>query len=333
MENANSYQRAFMDYFSIQHGQLRGNSQQLAMSQLKAPEQQPLVHGLFGAGGACRCFSWATPSSCGAPSSWLSLSSWLPSTGTAGCLPSWSTRSSQPRPTRPWRPTPSLPASPTTARFSGLMRSGPGFAHVSSVLANLPARAAVIDYVHRLDVGDPASLLDRLASLSVLLLCGTHKKGQPAFDFHLATLPALVQALKVVLARFDDAAYRLTLIRGVWLLIVLCYVTQLRPVLDPSLLSDVGGEVAGSSSGSGSSSEGITWDAVFAEFHDPADSVQDKYEDPHFLRSLRSIYELRLSNWDKESFFLHAAWKLKSQWTRWIGQGQTPREETLNIRL
>ena len=56
-------------------------------------------------------------------------------------------------------------------RFSGLMRSGPGFEGVSNILSNNIARSAVLEYIHRLDLGDLNGLVHKLSRLSVALLC------------------------------------------------------------------------------------------------------------------------------------------------------------------
>ncbi len=331
-----------MDYFSIQLGQLKGNSQELAISQLLAPGPEPLLHGLFSMLGRPLVLL-ADAVELRSPLL-LVESLVLAAAGWGGGL---SAVLAHPQlaspPAEALAPDIIMARMAYDGRLSGLMRSGPGYQHAPSVLVNLAARAAVIDYVHCLDLADETSLLDQLAGLSVLLLCGTHKKGRPAFDLYLGSLPGLVQGLRVVLARFDDAAYRARLIQGVWLLMVLCYVTQLRPVLDPSLVVDGGGSSSsGSGSGSGSGGAGGGdethnpppggWHDLFAEFRD-SDTVQGCYSDPHFLRALRSICEMRHSSRDRETFLLHAAWKLKTQWTRWIGLGLNPREETLNIRL
>jgi len=171
--------------------------------------------------------------------------------------------------------------------------------------------------VHRLDVGD--GLLEQLSTLAVVLLCATHKRGQPCFDIYLSELPCLVHSLRVVLTRLNDETHRLSLIRGVWLLIILCYVTQLRPVLDPSLISEPDGE-------------NQTWEAVFSELRE-SQGIQGKYLDPHFTRAVRSIRELStMPGGEGAGLYVRAAWKLSTEWTGWVGVGNET-EQTLNIRL
>lgn len=111
----------------------------------------------------------------------------------------------------------------------------------------------------------PGGLIDQLSHLSLQLLCCTHRPGQPAFDFYLATPITLVHSVRVLLsgalstsaagARSPPAYpitaasfvehHHSTLVRGLWLAIVLTYVTQLRPTLDPALLRGDGSSATG----------------------------------------------------------------------------------------
>lgn len=322
------YQRAYMDYFSRQHGLAKGNSQQLSMSELLSPEPKPLLLGLFGGFGQPLLLL----------SDAIELrSAILVVESLVLAAVDWDSELSDilqhPQLAATERAAGEQGLAPETivariaydGRFSGIMTSGPGIEHVPLVLSNSAARTAVIDYVGQLDLADQAELLDRLSDLSVTMACGTHKRGQPAaFDYYLNVLPGLVQGLRVLLPRFDDdKGHQVVLIRGVWLLMILAYVTQLRPVIDPSLIS--GFDVAPGES---------NWDSVFSEFRaGGGETTNEKYLDAQLLRSLRSLYELgRASSGAKEGFYIQAAWKLRSQWHHWIGFG-TSKEETLNIRL
>lgn len=200
------------------------------------------------------------------------------------------------------------------------MKGGPGFGGVSQILANQNARAAVIDYVHLLDVRDQAKLLTQLSRLSVLLLCATHRKGKPAFDFYLSFVPTFVNCLRVLLCSFQDSGNNIALVRGVWTLVVLAYITQLWPVVDHSLLS------------SETSWKELTWDGVLRRSRGQTDSAAEKHLDSQLLRTLRSLRELGQCSGGQEQVYLRAAWKLRSRWQKWVGLG-SGREETLNIRL
>ncbi|KAK1757250.1 oxidoreductase AflY [Echria macrotheca] len=205
-------------------------------------------------------------------------------------------------------------------RLGGLMKSGPGFHGVSQIFTNSFAKIAVLEYVHRLDCRDPPRLVEQLSQLSVLLVCGVHKPDKPAFDFYLSCVPTWVNSLRVLLPNFDDQNDKVKLIRGVWLLIVLAYITQLRPITDERLLFSEG------------QPESLSWDNVFADFRRQQDTLQENVKDLQLLRTLRSLWELS-KIYDRERVLgLRAAWKLVLHWQGWTGLG-AEREETLNIRL
>jgi hypothetical protein len=204
-------------------------------------------------------------------------------------------------------------------RLSGIMKSGPGFHGVSQVFANPGAKAAVLDYVHQLDCRDAGTLVEQLSDLSAILLCGSHRPGSQAFDFYLSCVPSWVNSLRVLLPSLDGDAEKVILLRGVWLLIVLAYITQLRPVLDASLLFT--DEAPGD----------CTWGKVMAEFRERGIS-EGKYRDLHLLRTLRSLWSLGRDRSQERQLNLKAACKIAREWKGWTGLG-ADREETLNIRL
>lgn len=144
--------------------------------------------------------------------------------------------------------------------------------------SNASAREAVVDDLHQLDMSDLSGIPESMSRLSVLVLGAAHKKASPAFDFHLSHLPALVYSLRVLVREF--AAQPIDwLIRGTWLLVVLAYVTQLRPRLDESPVYSF------------ALSDGqMSWEALFNSIHAKPDRLKGKHADPHFLRALKSIY-------------------------------------------
>jgi hypothetical protein len=207
-------------------------------------------------------------------------------------------------------------------RFSGVMKAGPGFHGVARVLSNPSARAAVVEYVQQLECGDMALLLQKLSDLAVVLLCATHKPEKPAFDYYLAHISICVNNTRIIFENLlEERSHRIVLIRGIWLLIILTYITQLRPIIDTSLLTAIeepGGD--------------MSWDSIHQEFHSQGISG-GKYNDPVFLRTLRSLWELDKAYGPTHgSPYLQAARKMVSQWDGWTGIG-ADREAVLNIRL
>ncbi len=206
-------------------------------------------------------------------------------------------------------------------RLGGIMKSGPGYHRVSQILSNENARTAVVDYVHRLDIRNLPRLLNQLARSSVLLLCASHKPDRPAFDCYLGNLPTFVYSLRMLLEGFPESPYKSVLVRGVWLLMLLSYITQLRPIIDETLITSI--QIP---------SQDMSWDRLFSEFHSQPETVFGMYRDSQLLRTLRSLRQLGGALGADERFYLQAAWKLKRQWRQWTGLGND-REESLNIRL
>lgn len=207
-------------------------------------------------------------------------------------------------------------------RFSGIMKSGPGFLGVSQIFSSTAAKAAIVDYLHQLDCRDPAEALQELSRYSVLLLCATHKpSAAPAFDFYLSSIPTLINSVRVLLADFEETHHQVVLIRGLWLLIILLYITQLRPVITPQLLYSANVPP-----------HELSWHGVLEQFRRRDASTQGAGRDMQLLRTVRSLWELGKVDDEGGGLHLQAAWKLFSQWRKWAGR-EGEREETLNIRL
>ncbi|KAK0625331.1 hypothetical protein B0T17DRAFT_270311 [Bombardia bombarda] len=309
------FQRAYMTYFSMENGRFMGNSKALAMSHLLTGPK-PLIYGLFGGLGIPMVFLGDGIELQSAilvvESLTLTAVDWTSQIHDLLTHPQLARLADELLP-----PEEIIGRVSYDGRLSGLMKSGPGYHEVSNIFLNQSARAAVLDYVHKLDCRDIAVVLQQLSDLSVLMLCATHKAGMPAFDFYLGHLPALVTSLRVLVETFLEEGHKMILVRGVWLLMVLAYITQLRPVVNRALVDSVelpeGGNV---------------WLTMMSEFREERDS------DLWLLRALRSLWELgKASSSDMgDSLYGKAAWKLVSEWQRWTGLGGE-KEETLNIRL
>ena len=206
-------------------------------------------------------------------------------------------------------------------RFSGVMKGGPSFHGVSNVFSSPGAKAALVEYVKMLECRDLTVLMQQISALSVLLSCATHKPGQPAFDYYLCHLPTCVNSTRVILDKLlEQDGQKTILVRGVWLLVMLTYITQLRPVIDGRLL--VAKELPEEENG---------WQSIYAEFSSQA--AMGGYGDLEFLRAMRSLWELSKAYRAVHGrLYFHAAWKLAGEWNGWAGLG-IDREAMLNIRL
>lgn len=211
-------------------------------------------------------------------------------------------------------------------RFSNAVHQ-PGYkAGVRHVLTNKNTREALIHYLRLLDVSNPTAALQTLSQLSLTLLTATHKPGKPAFDYYLANLPTLVNSARILLAEIPSEEHSTLLLRGLWMMFVLTYITQMRPIVDPSvqLTGDFLPE----------QETYANWDAIFAEFRSDPLNPDSKYMDTQFLRTLRSIYELEGHGYCTAGDGVMAAYQLRWQWRRWTGMGNGAGQgEGLNVRL
>lgn len=314
MEGKYRFQRAFMDYFSTRHAQFKGNYKALVDSQL-ASDARPLMHGLFGGSGEALV---ALGDALEVRNSILVVQALVLSSmhfSPVICEILADPQLEQPSAATVSRPDILLDRVAHDGRFS-ISLSGPGWHNVPAILSNTPAKAAIFEYLHQLDTRD-SELLLTLSRISVLMLCAAHKRGQPAFDLHLSRPLSWVHSLHTLLqhCHIQQTDW---LTRGVWLLIILVYITQMRPHLDESLLSNAQGEES--------------WEHILASFRGDAELEQERYRDPDYLRALRSLHSLSSAAGADDSFHLKAAWKLENEWRGWTGLG-VPREVSLNIRL
>lgn len=303
-----------MDYFSTKHVQLKCNYRALVDSQLVS-DSRPLMYGLFGGSGQALI---ALGDSVEAQNSILLVQSLVLSS--MHFSPAIHEILADPRLEEASAAAAACPSDilgrvAHDGRFSA-GRSGPGWHHVTDILSNRSVKDAIMEYLHQLDTQDP-ELLSNLSRISVLMLCAAHKKDRPAFDLHLSRALSWIHSLQTLLQECHSQQTD-WLIRGVWLLIILVYITQLRPHLDESLLSSV--------QGMGS------WEEILKSFCADADLLQERYRDPHYLQALRSLHFLGSTVGVSDSLYLKAAWKLEQEWRGWTGLG-SPRETSLNIRL
>lgn len=314
------FQRAFMTYFSMENGRFGGNSKALAISHLFTGNR-PLIHGLFsGVGRPLACLSDGIELRAAilvVESLTLSAVDWMEPFCELMTHPDLALPSNE-----FLSPEDIIGRVGHDGRFSGIMKGGPSFQGVPFVFSSSTAKAALVEYIRLLDCRDLTVLTQQLSALSVLLSCATHKPGQPAFDFYLGHLPTCVNSTRIILDDLlEEDSHKIMLVRGVWLIMMLTYITQLRPVIDGKLLvaKDLPDEASG-------------WEPIYEEFRGQA-VLEGKYRDLEFLRALRSLWELSKAYGGAHGrLYFHAAWKLVGEWKGWVGLG-VDREAMLNIRL
>jgi hypothetical protein len=111
--------------------------------------------------------------------------------------------------------------------------TAPGVQNTAIILTNLEAANAVFKYINLLDVTNLPNLMAQFADLAALLESVVHKPGEPAFDFYLNHILTLTYSIRILLPIFP-AEYSVQLIRSLWLLIIIAYVSQLRPKSTPN---------------------------------------------------------------------------------------------------
>ncbi|KAB5526318.1 hypothetical protein GE09DRAFT_469051 [Coniochaeta sp. 2T2.1] len=192
----------------------------------------------------------------------------------------------------------------------------------------------IVYWVNRLDLRDINATCKQLARLSVAVACATHKPGKPAFDIYLARLPSLVATLPVLLDEIGGSQITfhtdpcLTLIRGVFLLIVIIYISQLRPIIDRGLAPDCNDP--------GYQTD-VVWDFIKDKAREmPTESLDFKWRDPVLMKLLLNMQELSVcygqGEVDERPWYRAMAWHVAREWRGWCGRGG-PEEEYLNIRL
>jgi hypothetical protein len=231
----NRFQRAFMTYFSMENGRFAGKSKALAISHLFTGDR-PLIHGLFSGVGRPLAFLSDGVELRAAilvvESLALSAVDWMEP------MYELMTHPDLVLPSREFlSPEDIMGRIAHDGRFSGVMKGGPSFQGVPFIFSSPNAKAALVEYIRLLDCRNLTVISQQLSALSVLLLCATHKPGHPAFDFYLGHLPTCINSTRIILNDLvEEDSHKILLVRGVWLLMLLTYITQLRPVMDGKLL-------------------------------------------------------------------------------------------------
>lgn len=201
--------------------------------------------------------------------------------------------------------------------FDGLIPSQ-GIQHISTVLSSPTASVCVMQY-YRLgcayllqDSGiTKTGITSEMVSLAVYLLAATHAPGRPAFDFYLAHNLTFVNCLRILRPTFADIEASHMLIRIYWLLTILAFITQGRPVVMKNLIPDV--ESAGKAVKS--------WDEIKSAALSKRGGFSQRQTDPHFLKAVQILTQLGPGNRDVEPLLLSVANKLIEEFEDWTGFG------------
>jgi hypothetical protein len=315
------YQRAFTDYYSMENTRFLGRSFNMVGHHLHMPNTggRDLLVGLFGGFGRSLILLSDAVELQTAVMSVQALA--LASVDWNQSIETLLLRCRQAAATHGAKVEPSyiLDKVATDGRFSGLNLPAPGISNIPNILESAAAKLAVIGYVAQLDIDGLRVSLHHLARTATLLACAAHKPGQPAYDAFLARLPSLVVAFQVLLEMPQPIPLGqiVALGRGVWTLMVLAYISQLRPKFDVRILPD---------------SNIGDWATIFGDLWAKL-TPGSKYMDGDFLKLLRSIHYLAQYDQDEDQLlYRRSARALVNNWTGFTGYGR-PGERSLNIRL
>lgn len=201
--------------------------------------------------------------------------------------------------------------------FDGLI-SGQGIQHIGTILSSPTASVTVIQYYHLgcaylLQNSDIKNtyITSEIISLAVDLLVATHAPGRPAFDFYLAHNLTFVNCLRILRPACTDGEASHMLIRIYWLLTILAFITQGRPVLSRNLVPDI----------EGAEKPLKSWDEIKTAALSKRDGLGQRQKDPHFLKAVQILTQLGPGYKDIEPLLLSAANKLVEEFEDWSGFG------------
>jgi hypothetical protein len=217
-------------------------------------------------------------------------------------------------------------------RFDHLLAK-PGVQNTLTALSSEVSRVAIFGYIQAFDLSPSISqeeLIARhmeLTKLSVLLLSTTHKIRSTndtaaiathKFDFYLTHMLTLSSALRVLLPVFS-LKHAHVLIKAQWLLMVITYITQLRPLIKPEILG---------------TNANVKLDRGNAEWERLTSVAlgrdKERGMDPHFVKVIRSLRDFA-SMWE-DPYYLIAATRFETEFGGWTGFG-VEEEERMDVAM
>ncbi|KAK5174289.1 uncharacterized protein LTR77_001369 [Saxophila tyrrhenica] len=200
----------------------------------------------------------------------------------------------------------------------------PGVRNTMVVLQSDHARQALLGYLGALHVAvdNVDTILPELVEAAVHLLCTIHVKPsastaftQHKFDFYLTHQLTFCWCVKTLIPFLDSVASA-KLLRMVWLMMVLTYVTQLRPKMKPEILVDTPLPTGDRTN---------IWDEMAAA---TVGGITGKDADPHFVKVIRTLKEFAQMWPEREENFLKAAIRFDGEFSGWTGFGEAGEERT-----
>lgn len=182
----------------------------------------------------------------------------------------------------------------------------PGIEKAGFILNSKSTSSVLLSYLGKLNYqpAETESQMKHLAELAVHLLVCTHVPGKPAYDFYLNHNLTFLNCVRILASTFPTG-HRKTLLRIYWLLTILSYVTQQRPLITRALLEEA--EIT------------MTWAEVKgAALRGPGKRAVDA----HFLKAVQILATFKEVWPDMEEMLLGAANKFVREFVEWTGLGR-----------
>ncbi|KAK5736040.1 hypothetical protein LTR17_007711 [Elasticomyces elasticus] len=194
----------------------------------------------------------------------------------------------------------------TDDRFDGLFSTS-GVGNTMAILGSEDARKAVLEhfnsYIVPSEPDETNKALLELAEAAVLLLAAVDApKTKHEFDIYLTHQHTFVWSIRVLIAALPLTATR-TLFRAAWLMMVLTYITQLRPEIVKDRITQP--LIA-------SPQAGVEWERLKS-------AALENTEDPHYTKVIRTLWEFATLWPHNEALFLDACVIFERDFAGWKG--------------
>ncbi|KAL3479615.1 hypothetical protein BJX99DRAFT_267980 [Aspergillus californicus] len=164
---------------------------------------------------------------------------------------------------------------------------------------------AVLEHWNAWDVTDPLQQLENICDTSVLLAIGTGD-SERKFDFYLVHTMTVAHALRVLWDLFPDDQ-RACILRQYALFVILVYICQLKPRVDPDLIGAIESVPLGTAD---------DWGSVVER------TLRHRwYKDSHFFKVVRAPLAFEETFGAKGGFYRRAAVKFLAEFDGWEGFG------------
>ncbi|KAK5736626.1 hypothetical protein LTR17_007283 [Elasticomyces elasticus] len=194
----------------------------------------------------------------------------------------------------------------TDDRFDGLFSTS-GVGNTMAILGSEDARNAVLEhfnsYIVPSEPDETNTALLELAEAAILLLAAVDApKSKHEFDIYLTHQLTFVWSIRVLIAALPSTATR-TLFRAAWLMMVLTYITQLRPKIVKDRITRP--LIAPPQTG--------------AEWERLKSAALENTEDPHYTKVIRTLWEFATLWPHNEALFLNACVVFERDFAGWKG--------------